>query len=109
MTGIRFAEPCFFITICAADKGGGMDVNMETARKIYVAVKARFAPDGKLMPLALEWEDGIEFIIDEVTDVRRAASLKAGGAGVRYTVRIKGRERYLFLEEDKWFIEGRYK
>lgn len=60
---------------------------MGSAAKIYVAVKARFSPDGKLMPFSLEWEDGKEFEIDEDIDVRRAASLKSGGAGIRYTVR----------------------
>ena len=59
------------------------------------------------MPVAIHWEDGKEFEIDEVVDVRRAASLKAGGAGIRYTIRIGDRRTYLFLEEDKWFVERR--
>ena len=73
--------------------------------KVYVAVEARFSPEGVLRPLSIEWEDGRIYEIDKVTDVRRAASLKAGGVGVRYTVNIAGRQRYLFLEENKWFVE----
>lgn len=77
----------------------------ENNSKVYVGVKAEFFPDGKLLPLSVIWEDKREFFIDSVTDIRRAASLKAGGAGIRYTVKIKGNETYLFLEEDKWFVE----
>ncbi len=55
----------------------------------------------------VEWEDGRKFDTDEVTNVCRAASIKAGGAGIRYTVRIGRALRHLFLEEDKWFIENK--
>ena len=75
--------------------------------KVYVAVTARFEPDGKLIPLSIAWEDGAEYIIDRVLDVRRAASLKAGGAGIRYTISIGRTETFLYLEEDKWFVERR--
>jgi hypothetical protein len=80
---------------------------VETNLKVYVRVNADFFPDGRLLPCAITWEDGHEFEIDRVVDVRRAASLKAGGAGIRYTVEINGRKTYLFLEEDKWFVERR--
>ncbi len=80
---------------------------MEADPKVYVAVKAQFMPDGKLLPFAITWETGKEFEIDRVVDVRRAASLKAGGAGIRYTVTISGHQTYLFLEEDRWFVERR--
>ncbi len=76
-------------------------------KKVYVGVKARFEPDGRLLPLSVKWENGREYEIDRVLNVCRAASLKAGGAGVRYTVRIGVNETYLFLEEDKWFVERR--
>ena len=57
------------------------------------------------MPLSLEWEDGRSFEIDKVLDVRKAASQKAGGIGVRYTCRIRNKQVYLFKDEDMWFIE----
>lgn len=76
--------------------------------KVYVTVKAQFSPDGRLRPLCVEWEDGRTYEIDRVLDVRRAASLKAGGAGLRYTVSIKGKETYLFLEEDRWFVQRKH-
>ena len=73
--------------------------------KVFVGVTARFEPDGKIIPLSVLWEDGRTFEIDKILDVRRAASLKAGGAGIRYTVRIGRRETFLFLEEGRWFVQ----
>ena len=73
--------------------------------KVYISVRAVFYPDGGFKPTSLIWEDGREYEIDRVTDIRRAASLKAGGMGIRYTCRVAGKEVYLFLEEDRWFME----
>jgi hypothetical protein len=42
---------------------------------------------------------------DRVTNIRQAASLKAGGSGIRYTCMVHGRQTYLFYEEDRWFME----
>ena len=75
-------------------------------RKVYVDVIARFRPDGRIIPLSLTWEDGLQYAIDRVLDVRPAASLKAGGSGLRYTCIIMGRQRYLWLEGDRWFVEA---
>lgn len=75
--------------------------------KVFVEVVAKFTRDGQKIPLAITWEDGRRYDIDKVTDIRRAASLKAGGQGMRYRCRIGGHETYLWLEEDKWFVEGR--
>ncbi len=75
--------------------------------KVFVEVIAKFTKDGKKVPLIIKWEDGRCFDIDKVTDVRRAASLKAGGQGIRYRCTINGRETYLWLEEDKWFVDSK--
>lgn len=50
--------------------------------KIYVDVNATFTKDGMLLPKSFVWEDGVEYEISKVKDIRRAASLKAGGAGM---------------------------
>ncbi|MBQ3073796.1 MAG: hypothetical protein IJD19_03860 [Ruminococcus sp.] len=75
--------------------------------KEYVSVTARFDPDGNLLPVKLHWKDGRVFDIDRILDIRYAASLKAGGAGIRYLCRIAGHERYLFLEDNRWFVDGK--
>ena len=47
--------------------------------KVYVDVTAEFSKDGNLVPKSFRWEDGQVYEIERVKDVRRAASLKAGG------------------------------
>ena len=82
--------------------------------KVYVAVKADFREDGIMMPREITWEDGTKFEIDRILDIRQAAAIKAGGQGDRYTVRIKGKQSYLFFERStnqtgnnigRWFVE----
>jgi len=74
--------------------------------KKIVEVTAKFELGGRVMPLEIIWEDGRRFEIDRVLEIRRAASLKAGGTGIRYKCMICGHERYLFLEENSsWFVE----
>ncbi len=77
--------------------------------KAYVTVREDRMEDGTLRPLSFIWEDGRRYAIDHILDVRPAASLKAGGCGMRYTVSIHGQQRYMFLEEDhgvlRWFME----
>lgn len=75
--------------------------------KVYVETIVKFTPGGDITPLSIVYSDGIKYRIDRISDVRPAASLKAGGAGIRYTVRITGRETYLFLEGKRWFVEGK--
>ena len=72
--------------------------------KKYVEVTAHHNAQGFVRPLILWWDDGRKYEIDRVLDVRRAASFKAGGIGIRYTCRILGKERYLYLDEDKWYV-----
>lgn len=76
-------------------------------RKVYVEVTAKFDTEGNITPLSVTWEDGTVYEINRVLDQRRAASLKAGGIGIRYTCRILGRETYLFYEDPRWFVEGK--
>lgn len=75
--------------------------------KKYIKVNCDFDCDGNLIPKAIFWDDGKKYQIDRITDIRYAASLKAGGAGIRYTCMILGKERYLFLEESRWFVDAR--
>lgn len=74
--------------------------------KVYVDVTAEFSKDGRLVPKSFIWEDGIEYEITRVKDVRRAASLKAGAVGMRYTCVIYNQEKYLYYEDNNmWFME----
>jgi hypothetical protein len=88
-----------------------MENYMMNNYKVYVEVNEDRKADGQILPRSFVWEDGRRFEVDRVLDIRRAAALKAGGAGIRYTVQIEGRERYMWLEgedgQSRWFLERR--
>ena len=84
--------------------------------KVYVKVAAVFEQDGSIRPQTITWEDGREYKIDKVLEMRSSASAKAGGQGDRYTVQIGGQHSYLFFEHSaaisgnrlgRWFVERR--
>ena len=72
--------------------------------KQFISVLVLMDSSGKLIPKQIIWEDKA-YVIDKVIDVKRAASLKAGGIGVRFRVVIGGQIRDLFLDDYRWFIE----
>ena len=89
-------------------------LNQSHGPKVYVSVDVAFDEDGNMRPAFLTWEDGTKYEIDRVVECCRAASLKAGGCGDRYTIRVGGRETYLFFEHNptpysscvgRWFVE----
>lgn len=80
---------------------------MQDIKKEYVSILAQIHIDGSIQPLGILLEDGRKYEIDEVKDRCRAASLKAGGCGIRYTIRIGARDTYLFDEDGRWFVEKR--
>lgn len=68
--------------------------------KVYVDVTAEFSAEDVLTLKSFRYE------IQKVKDVRRAASLKAGGVGMRYTCVVNGRDSYLYFEDNNmWFME----
>ena len=69
-------------------------------RKTYVEVTARIDVDGRLTPLEIVWR-----AIDRVHEAIRRASQRVGGTGIRYLVSVNGREKYLFYEGPRWFVE----
>lgn len=82
--------------------------------KVYVSVMASFDAEGNILPTEITWEDGRKFQIDRVTKVRQAAAMRSGGQGDRYTIRINGKESYLYFERSpdltgrnlgRWFVE----
>ncbi len=75
-------------------------------KKMFVGVTTEWTTEGKIIPTVIKWEDGRKFAVDRVLDVRPAASLKVGGAGIRYTIRVRGKETFLFREQYRWFVEA---
>ena len=68
--------------------------------KNYVRVLALYNEEGDIRPVKMEWEE--QWLdVDRVLDIRPAASLRSGGAGLRYTCSIAGVPTYLFLSSTK--------
>jgi len=83
-----------------------MTARRENKHKSYVKVRADHDFDGRVRPLMLRTQDGPPMRIDRVLDVRPAASLKAGGQGIRYTCRVGEQIIQLFFDDPFWFIEA---
>ena len=72
--------------------------------KKYVKVLTEIDENGKKTPKVISFDDR-EFIVDKVLDMKKSASMKVGGVGERYKVRINGIETFIYFEKDKWFVE----
>lgn len=73
-------------------------------KKSYVKVMSQTDEEGRTRPILIELHEK-RYVIDELLDERQAASLKTGGQGIRYTVRIGRTETYLFFEKPRWYVE----
>ena len=91
-----------------------MNTAAQKPTKVYVAVHVDFAADGTMLPRIITWENGEEFTIDKIIDIRPAPAMRAGGCGDRYTIIIHGQQSYLFFERStningnnigRWFVE----
>ena len=79
---------------------------MASYEKVYVAMILRISEDGKMSPLAVEWENGQRYDITKIIDVRQAPPRHVGSSPtVRYTVDIAGQRRELYHEGNRWFVE----
>ena len=79
----------------------------KTIKKEYVSVIVKHDVDGNIRPLAISLNDNL-YEIDKVKQKCRAASLKVGGTGIRYTVVVNGRIIFLYDEENgKWFLDSK--
>lgn len=74
-------------------------------KKEYIRVYAVFTIEGNVIPKSFLFSDGNVYKIDKIKNVERKASTKAGGSGLRYTIIVSGQEKYVFRDEDKWYIE----
>ena len=61
----------------------------------YASVECLYHPELRGKPVAVGGD----------VEARQAPSLKGGGLGMRYTVKIRGKEVYLFEDAGRWFVE----
>lgn len=76
-------------------------------RKHYVEVVVDVSREGVQTPLTIVWDNGVRYQVDKVLDRRQAHSLRTGGTGMRYTVRVGGTDTYLWCEGSRWFVEAK--
>ena len=74
-------------------------------RKVYVDATVKYTRDGKMFPVELIFEDGQRYAVDRVKQACRAAAIKVGGTGIRFTVMIGGRETFVYFDRNGWFVE----
>ena len=89
------------------------DINKKLSRQ-YVRViwdhyilydSNKLFPVAVLRPLIIIYHDGRQFELDAVSEPVKASTLKSGGNGLRYTIRIKHTIFHLFMNDNTWFIE----
>lgn len=75
--------------------------------RVYVNVIARITSTCRLEPLSFVWSDGHRYEIDRLLDITHTAQLKTGGTAYRYTVRVRGKQRYMYFDptDFRWFVE----
>ena len=56
--------------------------------------------NGLCIPLWLKWNDGRKFKVDEVLEVK-----PNGINNIIYKVKIRGKQRVLYLRQNKWYVE----
>jgi hypothetical protein len=71
-------------------------------------VECKFSsePGIPVIPISFIWEDGRKFDV-KVLSWRKAASQAVGGAGYRYECKVMNKIVFMYLEEDKWFMEAK--
>ena len=73
-------------------------------KKTYVKVIVETNELGNKRPITIFFDDK-KFNIDRVLDMKKCASLRVGGVGERYTVRIGNCTTFLYFENTRWFVE----
>ncbi len=58
--------------------------------------------DGEIVPKVLIWPDGRRFAIQRV--IYSSASPVHEYDGIRYSVSFNGKERYIYLVNNRWYV-----
>jgi hypothetical protein len=75
----------------------------------YVDVLCLNKADGTLIPKVIYFDSYHKYEVDKVLDIRQAPSLKSGGAGTRFLIKILGKETYIYYDEylRQWFVDAK--
>lgn len=74
--------------------------------KRYIKVVTLCDEKGNLQPIFILWgSDNRKYKVDRILETRKASS-SVGGCGILYRCLIDGKERSLYYEINRWFIES---
>jgi len=76
--------------------------------KVYIEMNETVTAEGRVLPQRFKWIDGnneTAYDIDRILEVKQTYAPHVGGLATRYLVRVSGREKYLWYEGPKWFVE----
>lgn len=86
------------------EKANNGDLTASQNKVTYLRVIADMNPDRVIMPKKIIWNDGREFLVEKVTDVRRGFVKNVGELCLKYYCFIDGNFRVLCLNDDmRWF------
>ena len=72
--------------------------------KKYVKVLTEINEDGVKTPKVIVYND-IKYEVDKVIDIKNRPSMKVGGIGEKYSIRIGNNITSIFFENGRWFVE----
>jgi len=84
-----------------------IDERYDNPYKVPVDASAVCYAIGDVIPDGFWWKDGTKYEIDRVNGWERASSVRAGIIGMRYSIRVRDRETYIYRDDDLWFMESR--
>lgn len=80
------------------------DFDTSQNKVTYLRVIADMNPNHVIIPKKIIWNDGREFLVEKVTDVRRGFVKNIGELCLKYYCFIDGNFRVLCLNDDmRWF------
>ena len=70
----------------------------------YIGVTVRFDADGRITPLQVRWTDGRSWQVEKVLFREGFPLAGEQRSGVRFTVEVKGQEKLLFYNRERWYV-----
>lgn len=76
--------------------------------KVYIEMYETVTAEGRVLPQRFKWvseNSEAYYDVDKVLDVKETYAPNVGGLATRYRVLVGGREKLLWYEGPKWFVE----
>lgn len=83
-------------------------ISVNEYKKVYVGMLLHVDCEGKMLPYAIEWEDGRVYRVDRVLRERMKPPINVGAIlARRYDIILEGHARVIYLETatNRWFVE----